>query len=214
MTTEQQTKKVKFSLIKAQKYLDKLRKYFKNPKAKSSFRSGSDGYTPKSTVALSQVTSVTVEYDDAKSELFKLIGNAEKELDSRLNIGKDLKELKELVYTTNATVGLSKLLSEMERLGEERNYYETIKSSYETSNSLYDVTYLSGLLDRYTKIGPESNDPVKNATIRVYSHKFLEDKITDYTKKIEELENKRDKLNATTDVEFEFHTESLKILGL
>lgn len=213
----EEVKKFKFSLIKAQKYLDKLRSHFKNSngkKSKNIFRNEDSGFNPKTTVSLSQITSLTTDQPKAQELLDEFISNAKNEVVCRMVVAKNLKELKELVYSTNASVGLSRVLSFMERLGEERSIYENIKKTYENDKSLYESTQLSLLMERFSKLSPESNDPVRTSTIRVYDIKELDKKITQYTRDIEVLENERDRLNALTMIEFSFSNETIKILGL
>lgn len=213
----EEVKKFKFSLIKAQKYLDKLRSHFKNSngkKSKNIFRNEDSGFNPKTIVSLSQITSLTTDQPKAQELLDEFISNAKNEVVCRMVVAKNLKELKELVYSTNASVGLSRVLSFMERLGEERSIYENIKKTYENDKSSYESTQLSLLMERFSKLSPESNDPVRTSSIRVYDIKELDRKITQYTRDIEVLENERDRLNALTMIEFSFSTETIKILGL
>ena len=135
--SNQQTKVHEFSLVKAQKYLDKLRSSIKSSSDSTSFGNPRKRTTTISSMTRQVETSVTLGqltllYNDeykALETFDKALQNSRNETMSRLNILRDLKNLKEQVYSKNSEIGLSAILTQIDLLTEERKIYDDTKIS-------------------------------------------------------------------------------------
>lgn len=199
-----------FNLVRAHKYLEKLKSTLKSPK--TSRYTLPVAYQPKVLVNFYNLALV--------SKLISIYGNFQKEseelksaIEDRINVMKDLKNLKELVYSTNASSGLSKILTTMDILNEERNTYNLVRESINNGNMIYDSDKLNDLFNNFNTEKAEG-DKFNQISIRIYEPKEVKSKIMELTNQIEKLENERDKLNATTTITFPFSQSSLRILGL
>ena len=138
------------------------------------------------------------------------------QIDNRLNLIRDLKNLKESVYSTNSSIGLSKILTKIDILTEEKNLYIQIRDNLKSNKLTYNMDQAYNLfIDFITDKNKEFDvEKYNEINLRIFNVDDLEDKISDYTYQIEKLENERDKLNASTTISFEFSQDALKVLGL
>lgn len=216
------SQKNQFNLVKAQKYLDKLEQYIKRDRSAGSGRRGGriahstygDTFNPKTSINLNQLVLLSTDNDKVHEMFDKEAKKARSELQSRLNILRDLRYLKDLVYTTNAKIGLSDILTKKSLLEEEKQIYEQVRNLCDSLNLT--KSSLSVILSNYIseKEKEEGGNSFANIQFRVYGQEELDDTIVDYVRQIEILDTERDKLNATTVIEFQFSPDTLKVLGL
>ncbi len=199
-----------FNLIKAQKYLDKLKS---NIKDQGTNRKNTGPFHQiKTSVPIQQIFFSSTDINFIENSFDKFVIQSKQETQSKLDMLRDLKNLKELVYSTNAKIGLSAILTQIDLLNEEKKIFENARA--QCNNVMYDKNNMQKLFTNYSKAQENDDYNLVNAQIKLYSDQDLNEIIVDYTRKIEKLENERDKLNATTFVEFNFTFESSKILGI
>lgn len=204
------TKSHNFNLIKAQKYLDKLKS---NIKDQGTNRKNTGPFHQiKTSVPIQQIFFSSTDTNDIENSFDKFVMQSKQETQLKLDMLRDLKNLKELVYSTNAKIGLSAILTQIDLLNEEKKIFENART--QCNNIMYDKNNMQKLFTNYSKAQENDDYNLVNAQIKLYSDQDLNEIIVDYTRKIEKLENERDKLNATTFVEFNFTFESSKILGI
>lgn len=218
--SNQDFKEYEFNLVKAQKFLDKLKANVPSTStANQSIGRGRRIVSQSSTKVVVNFNNL-VETSTNEQKVFELFNkntqNSNNELQSKLNVLRDLKNLKEHIYTTNAKIGLSQVLTQIDLLTEERKLYEDIKNRCQSVN--YTKDNLQDILNNYNKSKEtptnEFNDTLLSVQFKLYSDSDLEDTIVKYTQELTKLEDKRDTLNATTKVKFTFSRDSCKILGI
>lgn len=208
-----------FNLSKAQKYLDKLANVAisnNNSRRVRRTRSNPLDQNIPTYISVEEVSQLAQNEDELRTRYEEKLKKIQTNLETKINVLHDYKNFKNMVYDTNSKVGLSKLLTTIDLLEEEKNIYEGIK------NSIQGQTLSNGdkIPDIYKKLTESSKSYVSrdDSVERIRLSVFNPDEINKILKKIyqelESMENKRDKLNATIDVTFEFHPETLELLGL
>jgi hypothetical protein len=202
-------KKFTFNLTKAQKLLTKFKIHIE--KNKSDIHVDNYFYKVNNhTISLNDSNEKILEYIDEKDMLLN-----EKYQNYNL-IMVDYINLKALVHKKNSDVGLSQILSELEFFIQLKKNYETFQSQFNNLNarvkviSTDDIEYIKS--KELLKTDPYSES---------VSHKvssFEKDKIDKLVKKISKeldvLENKRDRLNATSEITFNLSSVSCDTFGL
>lgn len=209
----------KFNLVKAQKYLDKLKANVPSTSPSVGIRRRVTSSVPSQTKALvnlNQLVQLSTNEQKVLEAFDKSVQGSRNDLQSRLNVLRDLKNLKEHIYTTNAKIGLSDVLTKLDLLAEEKKIFEELRNN--SQHAAYTKDNLLDALSNYNKSKESSSssfdDGISSVQFRLYSEEELDETITKYTQEMTKLEDKRDKLNATTDVEFSFSRDSCKLLGI
>jgi len=188
---------LKFNLNRGQKYLTKLKKYISELPLKNAVY----------TITNERLVNISVE------KMRILLNDMKTDYDNYLNdkfsLQKDLNVLKQSIFTANVNSGLSEILTDIEYCNFQIN--TLVKISKEIHNiQLNDDTDISNTIERmrtsYASHSGYFTEPL------VLSND-LEEKIKNLRKQVNELENKRDKLNANTEVCIEVSQKCLEILG-
>jgi cell division septum initiation protein DivIVA len=188
---------LKFNLNRGQKYLTKLKKYISEFPLKNAVYTTTNEKLVNSGVEKMRIllNEMKTEYDNYLNEKFTL--------------QKDLNVLKQSIFTANVNSSLSEILTEIEYCNFQIN--TLVKTSKEIHNiQLNDDTDISNTIERirssYVSNSGYFSEPLVLST-------DLEQKIKNLRKQVNELENKRDKLNANTEVCIEVSQKCLEILG-
>ncbi len=149
--------------------------------------------------------------------MFYLVKESIDVVETKMIIMKDYKNFKNKVYTLNAKSGLSDVLTQIDLLQEEKNIYDQIKSNMEN------ITYLSEtkLGELYNKVKAtteksyySSSNEFVDLKLKIFNLDELKEKLKKINIELEELETKRDQLNAGSIIEFNFHQKTLDLLGI
>jgi uncharacterized small protein (DUF1192 family) len=215
-------KRHQFNLIKAQKWLDKFNRHFSGSKASPRQRMMRQvtGETTSSPIQISAYTNLTLvttlstEESKVLEAFDKLVLTSKNDLDSKLNLFRDHRMLKDTVYTINAKNGLSHILTKIDLLNDEKKIFEAAQTQ------LKSVTHAREDLPELLKNIEKNKEILKNeweipsVNLKLYSEKELDQLVTKLAQEIEALETERDKINAQTMISFEFSIESCKLLGI
>jgi hypothetical protein len=213
----------RFNLSKGQKYLDKL-KTTQCIQPKAPVRRGrlvsnyADSTKYKYYVSVNDIKNLVSSKEELIHNYEKLVRESVDAVATDLIILNDYKKFKNCVYTLNAKSGLSDVLTRIDLLQEEKNIYTQIKKNMETLTFLPD----NKLDDLYSRVKEStdktyyssSSDEFSNLKLRIFDMSELKDKLKKINVELDELETKRDQLNAGTMVEFSFHKKTLELLGI
>ncbi|CAH6420998.1 Hypothetical protein KVN_LOCUS97 [uncultured virus] len=208
--------KVSENLVKAQKHLTKLRDSIKVPQTENTgWGRTKSQYQPQSSLVINKFLSICTTEEDLFLQINENIFQIRSEFFSRLQLKQDLNNLKLTVYRKNTEIGLDKILSKMDYLMEMKNLYQNMLLQLKKDN-FYNLDKMSSIFKNYNrKIENESNNSVsENISVRVYEIEELHKNIKEICKNIEQLENERDKLNATTFIDIELSSVALETLGI
>lgn len=208
----------KFNLSKAQKYLDKLKTMVITP-APTSIRRGRRAYDytnseNKYYIGVNEINNLVSSEQELINNYNQMVKESVDSVESKLIMMKDYKNFKNCVYTLNAKSGLSDVLTQIDLLQEEKNIWGQIKSSMESQ------TYLpeNKLGELYSKLTADytrySSNELTELKLRIYNLDELKEKLRKINVELEELETKRDQLNASIVIEFNFHQKTLNLLGI
>lgn len=206
----------KFNLSKAQKYLDKLKTNISNPVPVRRGRRAYD-YTNsenKYYIGVNEINNLVGSEQELTNNYNQMVKDSVDVVETKLAIMKDYKKFKNWVYTLNAKSGLSDVLTQIDLLQEEKNIWTQIKSSMESQTFLPDNKF--GEL--YNKLSTEgirySSTELSELKLRIYNLDELKEKLRKINVELEEMETRRDQLNASTMIEFNFHKKTLDLLGI
>ena len=201
--------KFKFSLTKAQKLLTKLKLYIDKNKA----------------IELSEnlyfylINNKNLPLQNDNEFIINNINNKNKELVEKNNnfnlINFDYVKLKSTVYSKNSSSKLDEILSYVDYLNKLKNTYDSYLHKYES------LQILENLSDKDLEFIRQKDSLQKNDYYDLQSFNltcFKKDKlkeiIKNINKKLDELENRRDYINSTTEIEVEFNQVTVDLLGL
>lgn len=209
-----------FNLSRAQKYLDKLNTKVNslntntqiNTRGRRKYNSY-DSNENKFFIEVRELIDLSNTEEELKENYNKMVNNIREGLTQKIHITQDYKNFKNAVYTLNANCGLSKILTQIDLLNEEKNVYSEIKSQIQSENFMPE-SKLSDLALIINNDSYHSSDSINNLKMKVYDLETIDNKLKQIHRSLEELENSRDKINANTTITFEFHQESLDLLGI
>lgn len=144
------------------------------------------------------------------------IANDRAAVEFSLSISEDLRKFKSVVFRANLDSGVDQVLSELELLSEQRKIFdalhkECLKADANTIAKDLNAVYTSGIA-AVTKDGAVAQN--FTATQLVYTNEELVERLGTISKRIRELEAKRDELNSRTKVTLVFNPLVAKLLGL
>ena len=210
------------NLVKAQKYLEKLKRSVKTPKAKNSW---SVSTTVPSCIDpanyIVNVNTFHTSYEsngdalDAREHITSLVSQKMIEFQDRLNVLEDIRRLKNCIYDKNATVGISEILGSIETLNEEKKVYASFKERFGKSDVVSPTQFVN-VYKKYVAV-PNSDtvNPYSNVNVFLFSDLTeIDSHISSLNAQITKKEDERDKLNMTTEIKYEFYQASRKILGI
>lgn len=141
-----------------------------------------------------------------------------------LQLYNDLYTLESSLFCGNAESGMSSILSQLKYLKEMKTKITSLNTQFKSYSSYTTCTKdnLSDKLDlltqnaRLKKASPQWDGSIDAPRIYLFTYDTTEYEkmMVDLTKKISELENKRDKLNATFTVTVALSDKSKQLLGL
>jgi tetrahydromethanopterin S-methyltransferase subunit B len=209
-----QENKFKFNLVKAQKHLSKLSEFLTvRHEQASRYAYTKPKYTPKISININQMAKLETYYDDFSTRFEKAKDECRNEFENRLNVMRAHVVLKDIVHSKNTEVGLDATLSQIKLLTEERNLYKSMLDA--AGDNIQSADDLYGIYTNFKKERDQQGDaPEQPNEVRFYEKPELNEKIKELTKQIEQLEDKRDTLNATTYIEVTFSTQIADVLGL
>jgi hypothetical protein len=202
-----------FSLSKAQKYLDKLRsiatsEWTQNRGKRRQQYSSSNSF--KCYLTVSELNNFSKTDEEFRANFEKMAQDNQKMVTSKLNLIRDYKNFKNMVYNQNANCGLSNVLTQIDLLEEERQIYESIKSNLDSYHPLGS----DKLSDVYSKLGSYISTEMKEIKFAVFNPTDVSERMKQINRELEALENKRDKLNANTSITFTFSQDTIDLIGL
>lgn len=217
----------KMNLVVAHKYLEKLKNAIKTPKnAKYSWNQTATLPAPLNPDTYTMgISTFHSSYDDDSSPsdyLQKLVyDKSVVQFEDYLRIIKDVKMFKTLIYDANAREGVSTVLSLLDFLNEEKKILTTFKERLSKSDIMsscsidkFDKTYHK-YVDFVNSSDKVATNPYANITISLfYDVKTIDKRILELNQKITENENVRDRLNVSSEIQYDFSQASLKLLGL
>lgn len=184
---------ITFNLNRSQKFLSKLKKYIAEVNPKSSLYSCDDKL-----VKYSPIEKIRETIEIKKQEYANY-------LDERITLQNDLNTIKQSIFKANIESGISDVLSNIELCNFQMNILQ--KSIKDVLNyPAHDNEYIRAIKDKIDYTSGYFTEPLINAD-------ELENKIKELRKKLNELENKRDKLNANMTIKVELNEKTLEILG-
>lgn len=206
----------KFNLSKAQKYLEKLKTVVNDHvlNKRNNRRWGDNNESAKVYISVSDIYNLVSSEQELIDNYRNLVNESLDAYDTKLIFLQDFKALKNMVYTLNAKCELSYVLTQIDLLQEEKNMLNQIKTGMEG------ISYLpeSKLGELYNRLTNEnitvSNSDLSVFKLKIHNYEDIKQKLRLVNIKLEELETKRDQLNATTTMEFSFHKKTLDLLGI
>lgn len=174
----------------------------------------------------SELVSVdnTVSFAELQNKNLEQYAEAKKRTDEYLSLYDDLCKLESGLFNGNTNSGMSFVLSQIKYLKELKTKLMSLKSQIKiyasyttcTKDNITDKLNLLAQNTLVTKLAPQWNGSF--APTRVYMFTYddneYDTKIVQVTKQISDLENKRDKLNATFTVPVELSLKAQKLLGM
>lgn len=214
------------NLIRAQKHMTKLKdsidKFVVQPHGKKM----KVKYVPDACLNLNTICLVAPDVGAFQNEVVRKTKDAQNEFYKYIKIVEDIENIKLAIHTKNTEVGINKILSKITHLSVIKNYYKSMLESIAQNNKPKDNNYRPDISTTYgpysvgevgslyDKIKTADGQKIVNYTVKIFEADELDSKLRNINKQIELLENDRDKLNATTNVEYQVSAESYSLLGL
>lgn len=205
-------KEITFTLIKANKCLDKL-------KNSSTTKPASRYSTPVDTFKLPIYnifrTSNTFESFNEKC-LFEL-DKQRKLYSNHFILAEDIQALKSAIFTKNVSIGLDGIVSQISFLNGKLAKLKTIVAQL---NAATDVVSLNTLEDVHTRlqhtVDNSSSFSTTEPTVALpfFTMEELTEEISEISKKIFALETERDTLNATHSIKVNLSEQACTIIGI
>jgi len=214
---------VRMTLKTAQNYMGKLKgAQASAPKSKAKARRaslyayGADPYssiTSTSSATLDFLSQSTLEptSDSFLEHIQKSVDAAHEERAKRFVVSYDIIVLKDALFAKNAERGVSQILSQIDFVNAQ---LADLKSLMQSSTSAIQPSDAEMLKLLYTRNNAASVTVPKPVTVAVYTQAELKEQIKQLTRKLKELEEKRDKLNSTSHITVPLSSFSRSELGL
>ncbi len=193
----------KMSLTKAHKVLTKMKKdlpLLGNNKNLSSY-----------SIRKSQINTAR----DLDEIISKMKENRNDQMNSFFDyylLENDMLTLKNAIYKKNGEINMDRILSRIDMLNALKNQYQTFLTS---NYGLDSLRYFEDLNEEDIKKlsdGSDYSDP--SIGISFYKKEEIQKLINAISKEVNKLENERDYLNATTEIEIELSSKNVELLGL
>lgn len=201
-------KELTFTLIKANKCLDKL-KNSSTVKPVSRYSAPVD--TSKLPIYNIFRTSNTFE---AFNEKCKFEREKQRKLYSeQFILAEDIQALKSTIFTKNVETGLDNIVSKISYLNNKLNKLKTLVTQLNAST---DVIGMNELEDVHKRLQSTLENDISDPTVSLpfFEMDELTEEISTISKKIFALENERDQLNATNSIQVNLSTQSCDIIGI
>lgn len=213
-------KTITISLTTANKFLTKLKTHQSSEKETNEVSWGSNRKNKSNNIAPKiSINKILMKYDnkddhniyyDDKNKITDDINYATKSVvDSYVKdkrIFWDITTIKNTIFFTNGQKGIDTILSKIELLNLMKSELSNIRKSLDGSQD-FDL-----LIKMYKRSKDNNNN--ENINVDTFDKNNVQDTIKKINSMINELENKRDKLNATTEIEVFLSNDSLEILGI
>ena len=208
------TKNLSFNLIKAQKIFKNMKTML--PKMTENKKLNNEKITINDINKQSDISETT---NKIKTKFDEKISN----FVSYFSFETDMLALKNLIYHTNGEIKMDTLLSRIDFLKALKTHYESLKInlSYNTYKikhvNQFDEKDITFLIEEDKKKDTSlslRNTNVQPVDLSYYTTEQLSTLCNSISKEINELENKRDMLNATTIVNISLTKSTIKLLGL
>ena len=195
---------IKCNLNKAQKIMDK----FKTEKKKNKFsRSEEKTYSCTSKYTFEP-------YIDDKNiieDVSKAIKHIRDEFNMKWLLMEDKQKLKNCIFQKNMESGLSNILAEITILTSKKEELKNMIGQYAINAIKQDD--LQKTLNNLRNMEENTENNI-NITLEIFNRQEIEQMLYDISKKINELEEQKDKINCNTIICVELHSETMKFLGL
>lgn len=191
----------------------------------------------KANKCLNKIKTLAKSYDDSKlyftylpknSDDYQTLLNDELTVfNKKLEIFKEIRDMKDIVYSKNTELGIDKILSSIQILENEKKVYQQYLKSTKSFGSFespdtkdkLDLEYKKLVEDEEKKLQSSNNYYPTNILnkeyiVGIFSYKDIETKIKTISKQVEQLEGDRDKLNNLNYVNLTFSKETCEQLGL
>jgi metal-responsive CopG/Arc/MetJ family transcriptional regulator len=217
-----QKKSITMNLVRGQKLLSKLKKHIDKTDE-----------VEESDFIKSITRSSVANHKTAEENMATLVGFMEetkKRYVSEHVITNDYTELKNEIYKKNTVIGVADVLSQVEQLTELKRFYERLLGSFKgTTVEILKQEHIERMVEYNQKEKTErlaqlsrSNGymdsslgiPSLGMAYSPVEKTVLEEKIKGVNRALEDLETRRDYLNASNQITVELSTVSCDILGL
>jgi hypothetical protein len=215
---------VRMTLTTAQKYMNKLKCAQGSSSNKPKGRRGAAAYAAYgfeaelygttatgSTIDFTSASTLKPTSDSFVSHIQERIATAREARDKRFVVSYDIIVLKDALFAKNAERGISQILSQIDFINAQLADLKSLLSSSALAVQTSDIDMIT-LLYKMNNMG--SITVAKPVTVAVYSQVELKKLIKNLTKTLTELEEKRDKLNATSHITIPLSSFSRAELGL
>jgi len=202
---------ITINLIRAQKLLEKFK--LPNNNAKKKVRNVYRETEEKRDNILKYPIKTYMTDNDILFDIENQIKAAKDNINNYWIYTEDKRRLHNELIKRNIECGLSEILSTIKLLTEKRN---VIKESIEVNhNNVVKLSSIPQIIKTIKTVDEKKEKEIDtNILIEIIDKTELEKEIYGINKKLNELEDIKDKLNATTSLSIEFHPETLKYLGL
>jgi hypothetical protein len=211
MENSDNTSSIEINLVRAQKYLTKLKTFLDSSKDQYGRVSQ---FNPESMFHFEALLHGATSFENLKDSINEKVNELKKDFQTRVNIMNDFKNLKDLVHSKNTETGLDRILSEIELNQKFIEFYKKMYMQCKSTPLLTNDTLLSVYNDYRKSLENKSDFLFTAYNYRFYTNDELNNKIKELTKSNETLENKRDTINASTKINLIFSPDTLEILGL
>lgn len=216
---------VRMTLKTAQNYMTKLkgaqgsgtRVKTKSRRAGLYGSYGLDSYSgggSTSSASLDFLSQSTLEptFETFSAHIQKSVAAAHEERDKRFVVSYDIIVLKDALFAKNAERGVSHLLSKIDFVNAQLADLKSLMQSSTAAIQLSDTEMLKLLYTKNNTVGVATVQ--KPITVAVYPKDLLKKEISKLTRMLKELEDNRDKLNATSHITVLLSAYSRSELGL
>jgi|LakMenEpi03Aug12_release.lakeMendotaPanAssembly.Ray.scaffolds.fasta_scaffold97044_2 hypothetical protein len=200
---------VDINLVKAQKYLSKLKELVSKT-CQPVYGSKVLVYNIPEFLNLSNLFSSSSDVDDLKNKALDVKTQTEKDIFEYLLMRKDLEKLKNDIFRINGEFGLDYILSEIEILSSHKLSLITLLKN---SKGKSDLKLVENVFKNYKEViitGTTFDFPY----LKTFSDDEINTEIKKISKKLNILEDERDKLNATKNIKIRVSKQTADLLGL
>jgi len=159
---------------------------------------------------LSNLFSSSSDVDDLKNKALDVKTQTEKDIFEYLLMRKDLEKLKNDIFRINGEFGLDYILSEIEILSSHKLSLITLLKN---SKGKSDLKLVENVFKNYKEViitGTTFDFPY----LKTFSDDEINTEIKKISKKLNILEDERDKLNATKNIKIRVSKQTADLLGL
>jgi len=200
---------VEENLVKAQKHLAKLKELVSKT-CQPVYGSKVLVYNIPELLNLSNLISSSLDANDLKNKALDVKTQTEKEIFEYILMRKDLEKLKNDIFRINGEFGLDYILSEIDILS---SYKQSLTTLLKSSKGKSGLELVENVFKNYKEVivtGTNFDFPY----LKTFSDDEISNEIKKISKRLNTLEDERDKLNATKNIKIRISKHTADLLGL